>query len=225
MSPSEAVVFKRGADGRLVSAARLRANQSNSLDTARNSAWRDGVRLCDRAIAKNESIVEKVESDESATNIALPLRHEDQTVGALLVRLNSDLEEDYQPLLTAIGGQMARNLQREEAHRTNGKRGPLAFFSANESAQRLEALYVLNGALLEQSFGVNALSEIGDGVALAYLDGRIGYANAALAELAGIALEQTANHNFFDLLDRFRTDVFDEPVIAVRRVLQTGEAL
>ena len=104
----------------------------------------------------------------------MPLRHEDRTVGALLVRLNGELEEDYQPLLAAIGGQMARNLQREEAYRTNGKRGPLAFFSANESAQKLEALYVLNGALLEQSSGVNALSEIGDGVALAYLDGRIG---------------------------------------------------
>jgi signal transduction histidine kinase len=29
---------------------------------------------------------------------------------------------------------------------------------------------------------------------------------------------------FFDLLNRLRTDVFDEPAIAVRRVLQTGEA-
>jgi signal transduction histidine kinase len=224
LSPSEAIVFRRDNDGRLVSSARLRAAQGSSLDTSRNSAWRGGVSLCDRAISAGKIIVEKIESEDAATNIALPLRHEDRTVGALLVRVNGEFDDDYRALLTAVGGQMARNLQREETHKATGKRSPLAFFSARESAQRLESLYVLNGALLEQSVGVNALSEIGDGVALGYLDGRIAYANVALAELAGIAHEETCNLSFFDLLARFRTDVFDEPAIAVRRVLQTGEA-
>ena len=223
LSPSEAVVFRRGSDGHLVSSARLRVSQNGALDTSRNSAWREGVRLCERAIAQRKMIVGKVESDE-ATNVALPLRHEDRTVGALLVRLNGVFEEDYQPLLTAIGGQMARNLQRDESNTARGKRGPLAFFSANESSQKLEALYVLNGALLEQSSGVTALSNIGEGVALSYLDGRIGYANSTLAELAAIAPHEICNRNFFDLIGRFRTDVFDEPAMAVRRVLQTGEA-
>jgi signal transduction histidine kinase len=81
---------------------------------------------------------------------------------------------------------------------------------------------VLNGALLEQHVGINALSEIGDGVALAYLDGRIAYANQILLKTAG--LTQTGKLSFFELLDKFRTDVFDEPAIAVRRVLQTGNA-
>lgn len=223
MSPLEAVVFRYGNDG-LVSSARLRAAQNNSLDTGRNSAWRDGVRLCERAIRKNQTIVEKIASEESNTIVALPLRHEDRTVGALLVRLGGELDDDYRPLLAAIGGQMARNLQREEAHQSNGKRGALGFFSAKDAARKLEALYVLNGALLEQSSGIRAVSEIGDGVALVSLDGRIGYANAVLSELAGIPGDQIRSHNFFGLLDRFRTDVFDEPAIAVRRVLQTGEA-
>ena len=74
------------------------------------------------------------------------------------------------------------------------------------------------------SVGVNALSEVGEGVALGYLDGRIAYANRALAELAKLPQEQIRSLNFFELLDYFRTDVFDEPAIAVRRVLQTGEA-
>jgi signal transduction histidine kinase len=77
---------------------------------------------------------------------------------------------------------------------------------------------------LEQSVGVNALAEVGEGVALGYLDGRIAYANQALAELAKLPQDQIRNLNFFDLLDCFRTDVFDEPAMAVRRVLQTGEA-
>ena len=228
LAPSEAIVFRRDLDGRLVFSARLRAtangSSDRSLDGGRNSVWRDGVSLCDRAIAEGEIIVEKIESESAAASVALPLRHEDRTVGALLIRVTKEFADDDRALLKAIGGQMARNLQREEAHKTVGKRTPLAFFSTTESEQRLESLYVLNGVLLEQSVGVNALSELGDGVALGYLDGRIAYANSALAELAGIEQEQTLKLTFFELLDRFRTDVFDEPAMAVRRVLQTGEA-
>lgn len=224
LSPTEAVVFRRDNDGHLVSSARLRVSQSGSLDTSRNSAWRDGVSLCERAMAAGELVVEKIESEEPTAKIALPLRHENETVGALLIRIAGVFDEDNRALLSAIAGQMARNLQREAAHRATVTRGPLAFFSASESEQKLQSLSVLNGALLEQSVGLNALSEVGEGVALAYLDGRIAFANRALAELARLPPDQTRAVNFFDLLDRFRTDIFDEPAIAVRRVLQTGEA-
>jgi signal transduction histidine kinase len=222
LSPTEAVVFRRDSAGRLVSSARLRVNGPS--DTGRNSAWREGVSLCERAMTLGELVVEKVESDDSSTNIALPLRHEERTVGALLLRVTQEFDEDDRALLTAVGGQMARNLQREEAHNATDHRGPFDFFSAKASQQKLQSLFVLNGALLEQSLGVNSLSEISDGVALAYLDGRIAHSNATLAALAGLTQDQTRNLSFFDLLDSFRTDVFDEPAIAVRRVLQTGEA-
>jgi signal transduction histidine kinase len=224
LAPSEAIVFRPDGDGRLVCAARLRAAQDAPADTGRNSAWREGVSLCERSMASGKIIVNRIESDNPTANVALPLRHEDRTVGALLLRLTKAFDEDDQPLLKAVGGQIARNLQREETHKANIRRSPFAFFSTRESRHKLQSLYVLNGALLEQRVGVNALYEIGDGVALAYLDGRIAYANAALAELAGIRHSQTINLNFFELLNRFRTDIFDEPAIAVRRVLQTGEA-
>ena len=224
LAPSEALVFRRDSDGQLLPSARLRVSSNNPLDTSRNSAWRDGVSLCERAMTAGEIIEEKTESDDYAANIALPLRHEGRTVGALLLRVTGEFDDDNRALLTAVGGQMARNLQREEAHKATSKRSPLAFFSARGSEQRLQSLDVLNGALLEQSVGVNALSEVGEGVALGYLDGRIAYANRTLAELARLPQEQIRNLNFFELLDCFRTDVFDEPAIAVRRVLQTGEA-
>jgi signal transduction histidine kinase len=220
MSPTEAVVFRRDSEGRLVSSARLRANGAS--DTGRNSAWRGGVNLCERSMALGDLIVEKVDSDDSSTNIALPLKHENRTVGALLLRVSGGFSEDDRALLNAVGGQMARNLQREEANNATD-RGPLDFFSVKASQQRLQSLFVLNGALLEQSVGVNALSEIGDGVALAYLDGRIAYTNPTLLKLANLAQDDTRNISFFELLDNFRTDVFDEPALAVRRVLQTGE--
>ncbi|MFN2456209.1 MAG: ATP-binding protein [Pyrinomonadaceae bacterium] len=221
LSPTEAVVFRRDSGGKLVSSARLRV--SGSSDTGRNSAWREGVSLCERAMAADEIIVEN-DSRDASTTIALPLRHENRTVGALLLRVTQDFGDDDRTLLTAVGGQMARNLQREEAQNVSDQAGPLDFFSAKASDQRLQSLYVLDGALLEQSVGVNALSEIGDGVALAYLDGRIAYANASLLALANLTQHETRDISFFDLLDSFRTDVFDEPAIAVRRVLQTGEA-
>ena len=223
LAPSEAIVFRRDHDDQLIFSARLRP-QNQSLDTSRNSAWRDGVSLCDRAINAGDIIVEKLDSEVATTNIALPLRHEDRTVGAVLIRVTREFDEDDRALLTAVGGQMARSLQLEEAHKTESKRSALAFFSATESEQRLESLYVLKGVMLEQSVGVGALSEIGDGVALGYFDGTIAFANPTLVDFAGVEPEQTRKMTFFDLLDRFKTDVFDEPARAVRRVLQTGEA-
>ena len=163
LSPTEAIVFLRDGDGHLVSSARLRASSSGPIEVGRNSAWRDGVSLCERAMAASKIIEETIESDDYAANIALPLRHEDRTVGALLLRVTEEFDDDNRALLTAVGGQMARNLQREEAHKAASKRSPLAFFSARQSQVRLQSLYVLNGALLEQSVGVNALAEVGEG--------------------------------------------------------------
>lgn len=224
LSPSDAVVFRRDRSGQLVSSVRLRAAQNNTLDTTRNSEWREGVKLCERAIKKAELIVEKAEPENSVVKIALPLRHQDQIVGALLLRITRDFEDEDRALLNAVGGQMARNLQRDEAHQSGNQRSFLAFLSATASDQRLDSLHVLRGVLLEQSVGLSALAELGDGVALGYLDGRIAYVNPALAKFACLDLEKINKITFFELLEQFRTDVFDEPVIAVRRVLQSGEA-
>ena len=222
LAPTEAVVFRRNSDGQLVSSARLRAASGVMPELGRNSVWREGVKLCERAIANDEIVVEKVAADEPATNIALPLRHEDRTVGALLIRTSQEFDDGDRALLLAVGGQMARNLQRELV--AKAARGPLDFFSVAASHKRLDSLYVLNGALLEQRVGVNSLSSIGDGVALAYLDGRIAFANEVMCLFVGMKEVDTVQLSIFELLNAFRTDVFDEPAIAVRRVLQTGQA-
>jgi signal transduction histidine kinase len=224
LSPSEAVVFRRERDGQLASSARLRATQNSTLDTSRNSTWRAGVNLCERAIKRNEMILERVETENTTVTIALPLRHEERVVGALLLRISRDFEDADCALLNAVAGQMARNLQRDEAHKAENKSGPFALLSAMESDRRLDSLDVLRGVLLEQSVGLSALSELGDGVALGYLDGRLAYVNPPLTKFAGLDPEKLSKITFFELLEQFRTDVFDEPVIAVRRVLQTGEA-
>jgi PAS domain S-box-containing protein len=81
---------------------------------------------------------------------------------------------------------------------------------------------VLKAVNVEQRCEASTLTHIDDGVAIAYLDGTLALVNPTLMTFAGLAQEQVLKMDLFDLLDKFRTDVFDEPEIAVRRVLQSG---
>ncbi|HKZ77392.1 MAG TPA: GAF domain-containing sensor histidine kinase [Pyrinomonadaceae bacterium] len=223
LSPKEAIVFQVDNEGNLSASARLRASDDGAVEGCRNSIWREGVRLCERAMQLNR-LITVGPGNGMYTSIALPLRHESRTVGALLIRLADEFDDSDRALLSAVGSQMARNLQREEACKAVQKRKGLAYFSTRAAEQRFESLYVLNGLLTEQRFGVNVLAEISDGVAIAYLDGTLAYVNKSLLNFAQLKEEEAQTLNLFTLLDRLRTDVFDEPAIAVRRVLQTGEA-
>lgn len=223
LSPQEIIVFQRDIEGSLVTAARLRAPNSGSLDTSRNSTWRESITLCERSLETRSMLTQKLENGEAGTNVALPLRHERQSVGALLIRLERELDSDDRALLTAVGAQLARNLQRQEAGKATANRGQFGYLSADAGLRRLELLAVVNGLLSEQRFGVNALGEISDGMAIAYLDGTLAHINPSLRKLARLSEDQISDLTLFDLLDALRTDIFDEPAIAVRRVLQTGE--
>jgi signal transduction histidine kinase len=222
LSPQEIIVFQRDLDGKLVTAARLRASSGTSLDSSRISTWRDGIALCEQSLETRAMLTQKV-ANENGTNVAVPLRHEKQAVGALLVRLANELGSDDRALLNAVGAQLARNLQRQEASKSVSQIGKFGYLSTSAGQHRLDLLAVVNGLLSEQRFGMNALAEIQDGVALAYLDGTIAYINDSLLTLARLT-EGARELTLFDLLDKLRTDIFDEPTIAVRRVLQTGEA-
>lgn len=223
LSPKEAIVFQCDSEGELLSAARLRASSSASLDTSRNSTWREGLNLCKRAIKAGEITTQKLENEDAAINVALPLRHENHTLGALLIRLGNEFNDDDRALLLAIGAQLARNLQRQEVSKSAASTAHPGYLSVAAGERRLKLLAVLNGRLSEQRFAVSALSEISDGLALAYLDGTLAHINSSLLEFAHFSGEQARELNLFDLLNALRTDVFDEPAMAVRRVLQSGE--
>lgn len=223
LSPKEAVVFQRDAKGKLISVARLRAS-SNGLETARNSTWRKGIEQCERSISTRELITQQLNNGESYTNVSVPLCHEDRAVGALLVRVGDDFDAGDSALLLALAGQLARNLHREETFRHTDRQFRKSYMSTTASARRLELMDVLYGVLAEQRFGINMLAEISDGIAIAYLDGTLAYVNPAFLQFARLSREHAEAFNLFDLLQTLRTSVFDEPAIAVRRVLQTGEA-
>jgi signal transduction histidine kinase len=230
----EAVIFQRDESGELITAARFRSSSGATKEAGRNNTWREGVGLCERAVKTGELVaattpsggVGKATSEGTAegSHVALPLIHEGRALGALLLRLRERYAEEDRPLLSAVGAQIARNFQRDEARKRDAAGNSLQFFSTRAAEQRLESFGVISGILTEQRFGAEVLSEASDGHAVAYLDGTLAYFNAAILRAARLEEKQARQLNLFGLLDRFRAGVFDEPSIAVRRVLQTGDA-
>ena len=216
---NEAIVFQCQDFEFFQTVARLKGTNITQTESGRNALWREGIKLCERAVASGEIITQVVESN---TAIAVPLCHEKEVVGALLLRLNSEFSDDDRALLQAVGSQFARNLQRGSLCENLPSNTSLVYLSKASGQKKLDALRVLQGVLTEQRCEASALSGVSDGVAIAYLDGTIAQANATLLSFASLTPEQTKDLDLFGLLDKFRTDIFDEPAIAVRRVLQTG---
>jgi signal transduction histidine kinase len=220
----EAIVFQPNENGALVPCARLRASSSASLEAGRNKVWRRLVGLCDKAVETNEIALAPIGKIDSLEDVAIPLRHGRRTVGALLLRLREGFDQSDRRLLAAVGGQLARDLQREDAQRKKLDSNLPAFISSRTSGHRLHAFDLISGVLTEHRFGAQVLSEASEGYAIAYLDGTLAYVNPAMLWAARMKNHEAQKIDLFGLLDCFRSGVFDEPSIAVRRVLQSGEA-
>ncbi len=224
----EAVVFRLDEGGALAQAARLRSQSQGAAANAsengdRNSAWREAVGMCERAAASRELIIEE-RAGGARSNVATPLVHEGSAVGALLLRLREPFDKDDAPLLSNVSAQLARNLQRDDARALDRPKARETFLSSRAARQRLEAFGVVSGLLTEQGFAGLVLSEALDAHAVAYLDGTLAFVNRAMLATARVGAAEWRSLDLFGLLERFRTGVFDEPQIAVRRVLQTGQA-
>jgi signal transduction histidine kinase len=227
----EAVIFRLDESGAAAQAARLRSTSAQATpardDGDRNNAWRESVSWCERVMRAREMEVRGdgagVGGAGGGSSVALPLSHDGRAVGALLLRLRERFEEDDRPLLETVGAQFARNLQRDDARALGVPRARETFYSSRAARQRLEAFGVVSGLLTELGFAGLVLSEGSDGHAVAYLDGTLAFVNPAMLGAAGLGGGRWRDLDLFGLLERFRTGVFDEPQIAVRRVLQTGQ--
>jgi signal transduction histidine kinase len=220
----EAVVFQPNEFGELVPCARLRnANSTVAPESGRNTVWRLLIHLCDRAIKADEIALAPAGEIDSLESVAMPLNHEHRTVGVLLLRLRESFDQADRRLLASVGSQLARNLQREEARQKKLDGKLPAFISARTSSYRLHAFDYLSGVMTEQKFGAHVLGEAADAYALAYLDGTVGYMNQAMLFAARLSRDEEQKIDLLGLLDRFKSGVFDEPSIAVRRVLQSGQ--
>ncbi len=219
----EAVIFHPDENNHLAPAARLRATAGEKPESNPNSAWREGVELCERAVKTGKMMMMMAETGDGPASIALPLRHEGRAVGALLVRLYEGFDESDRPLLAAVSAQMARNFQRDEARNQILKKDLWDYVSVHAAERRLASFGVVSGLMTEQRFGAQALAETSDGHAVAYLDGTLAHINPEMLKAARLTEDLARKLDIFGLLDLFRTGVFDEPSIAVRRVLQTGD--
>ncbi|HKV36652.1 MAG TPA: ATP-binding protein [Pyrinomonadaceae bacterium] len=217
----EAIVFEVGDSDSFEAVARFKGATQQPLDASRNSVWREGVSLCAQASASGKLVSQTVGEPKQLT-VAVPLLHERETAGALLIRPAAQLDDDDKLLLEAVASQFARNLKRESFAKNSSRSKSFSYFSQLGSRRKLDALNVLKAITVEQRCEAKALAHINDGVAIAYLDGTLALTNPTILRYAGLTPERAQQLDLIGLLNNFRTGIFDEPEIAVRRVLQTG---
>jgi len=217
---NEAVVFQCDNSINFTQVARFKGETTLVDDSARNSVWRDGIKLCERAFRSRDLVLDS--SQPSGPTVVVPLKHQQEITGVLLIRLRTEFCEDDRPLLEAVGAQFARNLARDTYSKGPFDKSFLSYFSTQSGEKKVEAMDVVRAGFIEQECEASALTQMHDGVAVAYLDGTLAIVNAPMNHFARVNPEQSQSLDMFRLLDRFRTDVFDEPAIAIRRVLQTG---
>jgi len=167
------------------------------------------------------------EANVTGNNLAIPLTYAGRTVGALYIRTRDSFKSEDCPLLEAVSAQLARDLLRDETDALLiAAPRSMSLLSVRAAQSRLSTFDHLRGSLDECRYTQHVLEESRAGYAVAYLDGRIAFINSAMRELMREAdsTSATVPANFFSVLDCFRAGVFDEPLLAVRRVLQTGEA-
>lgn len=220
----EIIVFKLGTNGELTAAGRNRSQElSRKQAKPKHSEWREGVELCDKALRTDELVVQHISGTVGAARIAVPMTHEGITLGCLLVRFRENFEADDKAVLTAFAAQLARNFHRHETRKNDFVPSVFNFFSREAAQHRHDSFRVVSGLLTEQRFGSLAFGEMVDGYAIAYLDGTLAYVNRAMLKTAQITSERAAQLTLFGLLERFQGGIFDDPRIAVRRTMQTGE--
>lgn len=222
---SEAIVFRYTIGGELTPIGRA-GNDKNSFDSAveRQSSWRENVGLCEQAFRERETIVQAIEGEDGAARVALPLVYDDTVLGVLFVNVNQNFELEDQNLLEAFSDQLARNFRRKELRkRILPHESWWSSFSSYSAENRLDIISLVRGIIKEQSFSAIASSYLKEAHAVAYLDGTLAYVNRQMRHLTRLTSPELQEIDLFGLLEHFKTDVFNEPSLAIRRVLQTGD--
>jgi signal transduction histidine kinase len=218
----EIVVFQLDEKGVLVTAGRAEQVAEKTHNKPKHAEWREGIELCDEALEMGVPVIRKISGTPGAARVAVPLVHDDCLLGAMLVRFRDNFEEDDTNLLIAFAAQLARNFQRQEIRQIPKSDSFFDVLSPRITEHHLESLRVIKGLLTEHRFGSMAFAEMIDGYAIAYLDGTLAYMNRPMIKAAQITPDRAQQIDLFGLLDRFKDGVFDDPRVAIRRVMQTG---
>ena len=221
---SEAIVFRLDKSEGLTPVGRTITENLTDSMKVRQNAWRESIALCERALESRTTVVETDDGQAKAAQVALPLVYENIAVGVLFVKVHRGFERGDQYVLESFCGQLARNFQRRELR---GKDLPnkfwWSFLSTNSTENRVGTTSLIKSLMKEQSFSAVASSYLKEAHAIAYLDGTLAYLNRQMRHLAKLSTDQIYELDLFGLLENFKTDIFSEPHLAIRRVLQTGE--
>lgn len=221
----EIVVFQLGKNGKWSAVGRTQDTPADKMSgKPKHAEWREGIELCDEVLKTKQPAVQRISGLPGAARVAVPLIHEGEALGALLVKFRKNFEPADKNVLTAFAAQLARNFQRKETRLQDNEKSISDVFSRRGAEHRLELFRLISGILTEQQFGSLAFAEMADGYAVAYLDGTLAYVNKAMLKAAQVTGERAKQLDLFSLLERFKGGVFDDPRIAIRRVMQTGEA-
>jgi signal transduction histidine kinase len=223
---SEAIVFKNDPDSAILTPiGRSRNGTTSESLIGRQMAWRESVALCERAFETRSTVLEEsVEGGDGSAKIALPLIYENVAVGVLCVKAMRGFEPADKYLLEGFSGQLARNFQRKQLRSMDlPNKFWWSFLSTNSADNRIGTTTLIKSLMKEQSFSAVASSYLKESHAIAYLDGTVAYLNRKMRHMADISHDKIGEIDLFGLLEKFKTDAFSEPHLAVRRVLQTGE--
>lgn len=220
---SEAIVFKHDSSSEILTPiGRSRNGTTSDSLMGRQVAWRESVALCERAFATRSTVLE--EGSEGSAQIALPLIYEGVAVGVLCVKAMRGFEPADRHLLEGFSGQLARNFQRKELRSMDlPNKFWWSFLSTNSAENRIGTTTLIKSLMKEQSFSAVASSYLKESHAIAYLDGTLAYLNRQMRHMAEIRHDRIGEIDLFGLLEKFKTDAFSEPHLAIRRVLQTGD--
>lgn len=220
---SEVIVFEFDSEDKLKPVGRLKNEKTTGSAVSRQNDWRNNVELCEQALEKQETIVQLNPDNPSAAKVALPLIHDEVLVGVLLVNIKQNYERADSFLLESFSEQIARNFRRREYLDKNLSTSWHSYLSSDLAQNRLELISLFHSMLKEQRFGALASSYLKEAHAIAYLDGTIAYVNRQMRKMARIDDAKFIDIDLFALLSRFKSEVFNEPSLAIRRVLQTGD--
>lgn len=222
---SEAIVFHFDKEGNLTPVGRAR-NGNGSVESlvSRQSAWRESVQLCEQALVRRETVVQTDEVNKKSAQIAVPLLYEKLVVGVLFVKVSQNFESDDQFLLESFSGQLAQNFQRRQLRSKDlPHKFWWSFLSTHSAENRVDITSLIQSLMKEQTFSSVASSYLKEAHAIAYLDGTLAYLNRQMRHMAGLTAGEIHDLDLFGLLDNFKTEIFNEPRLAIRRVLQTGD--
>ena len=146
------------------------------------------------------------------------------TIGVLFIKIHQNFDFADQYLLETLCEQIARNFQRKELREKNlPNKFWWSFLSTHSAENRVGTTSLIKSLMKEQSFSALASSYLKEAHAIAYLDGTLAYLNRQMRHLAKLNPGQIIEIDLFELLDNFKTNLFSEPTLAIRRVLQTGD--